>query len=79
MQPLPEENITSLAGVDARFGRKVIYTAAVVLDYATQEPIEQVTVQLPLGERDRGALPAYPCVCKRANLWSQPAKQNQSG
>jgi len=48
VQPLPEEEITSLAGVDASFGGQVIYAAAVLLDYPTQEPLEQVTVQSAL-------------------------------
>ena len=48
VQPLPDEKITSLAGVDASFGSQVIYAAAVLLDYPTQEPLEQVTVQSAL-------------------------------
>jgi deoxyribonuclease V len=48
MQPLPQEKITTIAGVDASFGKEVIYAAAVLLDYPSLELVEQVTAQLPL-------------------------------
>ena len=48
VQPLPQENISTIAGVDASFGKDVIHAAAVLLDFATQVSIEQATVQLPL-------------------------------
>lgn len=48
VQPLPEKTVSHVAGVDASFGKDVIYTAAVLLDFPTLEPIEQVTTQLPL-------------------------------
>lgn len=48
VQPLPEKTISHVAGVDASFGEEVIHAAAVLVDYPTLEPIEQVTTQLPL-------------------------------
>ena len=48
VQPLAEQGITTIAGVDASFGREIIHAAAVLLAYPSQEPIEQTTVQLPL-------------------------------
>jgi len=47
VQPLAEGQITRVGGVDASYCRESITAAAVVLDYATQELIEQATAQLP--------------------------------
>jgi deoxyribonuclease V len=48
VQPMAEGQITRVGGMDASFGPESICAAAVVLDYATQELIEQATAQLPL-------------------------------
>lgn len=48
VQPLAEERITTIAGVDASFGREVIHAAVVLLAYPSLESIEQATAQLPL-------------------------------
>ena len=48
VEPLLEGQITHVGGVDASYGWESSYAAAVVLDYATQELIEQATAQLPL-------------------------------
>ena len=48
IEALKEESIQSVGGVDASFSEKRIYAAAVVLDYATLEPIDQASTSEPL-------------------------------
>jgi deoxyribonuclease V len=48
IEALPEESIQSVGAVDASFGGNRLYAAAVVLDYATLEPIDQVCASAPL-------------------------------
>ncbi len=48
IEALPEERIQTVGGVDASFSKSRLYAAAVVLDYANLEPIDQARVSAPL-------------------------------
>jgi deoxyribonuclease V len=48
VQPLEAEKINAIAGVDASFGKEMVYAAAVLLAYPSLELVEQVAAQLPL-------------------------------
>ena len=48
VQPLPDEDIHTIAGLDASFSRNRIFAAAVVLDYRTLDKVEQASVERPL-------------------------------
>jgi deoxyribonuclease V len=49
VQPLPDEDVHTIAGLDAGFSKKTIFATAVVLDYRTLEQVEQASVETPLG------------------------------
>lgn len=48
IEPLPDDSIATVAGIDASFGNKNIYAAVTVLDYETLETIEQAKAQQPV-------------------------------
>lgn len=48
LQPLPDEGLRRVGGVDAGFTADKVYAAVVVLDYATLQPVEQATAAAPL-------------------------------
>jgi deoxyribonuclease V len=48
IQPLFDEDICTIGGVDASFGKQKIYAAAVVLDYHSLEKVDQASAERPL-------------------------------
>jgi deoxyribonuclease V len=48
VQPLHDESIRTIGGVDASFDKQKIYAAAVVLDYHSLEKVEQASAEEPL-------------------------------
>lgn len=48
VEPLPDDCISTVAGVDASFRDKVIYAAVTVLDYKTLDRIDQAQAQQPV-------------------------------
>jgi deoxyribonuclease V len=48
IQPLPDEGIHTIAGLDASFGKNKIFATAVVLDYRTLQKVEQASVERAL-------------------------------
>jgi deoxyribonuclease V len=48
IEPLPDASIATVAGIDASFGRKMIYAAVTVLDYETLETKDQAKAQQPV-------------------------------
>lgn len=48
IQPLPDEDVHTIASLDASFSKKKIFATTVVLDYRTLEKVDQASVERSL-------------------------------